>query len=824
MLSKRQSISRFEAASKSRGRATQSAATLYRLAAQQILHPESTAAPGCKGREELIQALKRALSAKTADAINSRSACAALCGPGGVGKSVLAREYAWRERESYGGVWWVRAAKRETLLDDLIALGVQLGIPAIEVASNRAAAARLALDLLEARRRDKQWLVVYDNAESPAGIEGLTPSTNAHVLITTRWSDWSGHAAELPVAVFPEDIAVDYLMAHPGGSVERPVEIRADVARLANDVGCLPLALAVARAHAWGMNWTFAQYRRHLADMIARQPTRTIDCPRSIAAIFELAISRTKAIAPEAERLLGIAAFLAPDLIPLDIVANDVMSELELGEAVAALADVSLITRETLEDGSPGISVHRLVQEAMQLRLGEAAGEMMALATRLLADVYPAGAIGPDDLRSWPACRRLGAHAVAVLGHAPETDRAAEKTVHLLNQYALHLNARAEHAAAEPLMRRAFAISEKSFGLDHPMITTPLNYLAGLLRDTDRLGDAEPLMRRALAIDEKSFGPDHPMVATDLNNLALVLEDTNRIREAEALYRRALAIDEKRSGPDHPKVAIRINNLAGLLQDSDRICEAEPLMRRALAISERSFGPDHPLVVADLNNLSQLLEASKRVGEAEALYRRALAIDEKSLGPDHPDVARDLNNLSLLLEATQRVDEAEPLYRRALSIDERSFGRDHPTVATDLNNLAGLLRDTDRLGEAEPLMRRALAIDEKSFGPDHPNVATDLNNLAELLRDTYHLGEAEPLMRRGLAILEASRGEGHPKTRTAYDNYTALLSDLSLAPAERAIKSAEPMSTPKLPMARRDFFSRVLERKKERRIVGGGVV
>ena len=47
-----------------------------------------------------------------------------------------------------------------------------------------------------------------------------------------------------------------------------------------------------------------------------------------------------------------------------------------------------------------------------------------------------------------------------------------------------------------------------------------LNNLAQLLQDTNRLAEAEPLMRRALAIDEKSFGPDHPDVAIGLNNLA----------------------------------------------------------------------------------------------------------------------------------------------------------------------------------------------------------------------------------------------------------------------------------------------------------------
>lgn len=48
--------------------------------------------------------------------------------------------------------------------------------------------------------------------------------------------------------------------------------------------------------------------------------------------------------------------------------------------------------------------------------------------------------------------------------------------------------------------------------------------------------EAEPLMRRALAIDEKSVGPDHPDVARDLNNLAQLLQATNRIAEAEPLY------------------------------------------------------------------------------------------------------------------------------------------------------------------------------------------------------------------------------------------------------------------------------------------------
>ncbi len=100
------------------------------------------------------------------------------------------------------------------------------------------------------------------------------------------------------------------------------------------------------------------------------------------------------------------------------------MSEIEKGEAVAALAEVSLVTREARGDGSPAISVHRLVQEVMRRRLGEGAADVAALATRLLSDGYHGA---PDDVRNWPACRRLEAHTVAVLVFAPDAGEAVEK-------------------------------------------------------------------------------------------------------------------------------------------------------------------------------------------------------------------------------------------------------------------------------------------------------------------------------------------------------------------------------------------------------------
>jgi tetratricopeptide (TPR) repeat protein len=160
---------------------------------------------------------------------------------------------------------------------------------------------------------------------------------------------------------------------------------------------------------------------------------------------------------------------------------------------------------------------------------------------------------------------------------------------------------------AEPLMRRALEIDEKSFGKDHPDVARDLNNLAQLLKDTNRLKEAEPLMRRALEIDEKSFGKDHPDVARDLNNLAQLLQATNRLKEAEPLYLRVVEIFEKSLGPEHPNVATALNNLAALLQATNRLKEAEPLMRRVVEIYEKSLGPEHPNVATVRLNLELLL-------------------------------------------------------------------------------------------------------------------------------------------------------------------------------------------------------------------------
>ena len=140
--------------------------------------------------------------------------------------------------------------------------------------------------------------------------------------------------------------------------------------------------------------------------------------------------------------------------------------------------------------------------------------------------------------------------------------------------------------------------------------STLLNNWGMSLHDAGDYAEAEPLLRRALAITEKALGPDHPNTATSLNNLAGLLESSSDYAGAEPLYRRALAIREKALGPDHPDTATSLNNLAWLLESKSDYAGAEPLFRRALAITEKALGPDHPATRTVRRNLNDVLKKS----------------------------------------------------------------------------------------------------------------------------------------------------------------------------------------------------------------------
>jgi len=746
------------------------------------------------GREEILAALHTQLGI---DQAGTRIPSAALQGLGGVGKTQIALEYAYRYALEYSAVCWIAAETVESILSSLLQMAEVLHVPEQHAAEQQ----RIVAAVQHWFATHSQWLLIWDNLEDLDLLERLLPSTRQGViLLTTRCQTLGTLAQGIDLLPMVPEEGLLFLVRRAKVldstatsedvrqlAVQRPTQYQA-AAELVTDMGGLPLALDQAGAYLeatqCGLSTYLELFRTQRAALLQQRGEGVRAHPASVWATFTLALEATAGRHPAVGELLHVCALLQPETIPeelfrqgaaqwgspLAVVCRDL---LEWNRVVAVACAYSLLSRHP---ETQTLSLHRLVQAVLEETMTEA--ERTEWSRRAIGAL---DALFPDvrfmtEPASWQQGARLLPHALRCLQRVGDAE-ASLVLASLAYKVAQYLSARARSAEAEPLYQRAMQIREQTLGPDHLDVASSLNELAGLYLDQGQYVRAEPLFQRALQIREQTLGPDHALVARALNNLALLSWLQGRYTEAEPLYQRAMQIEEQTPSADPTMRTLLCSNLAHLYQDQGRYAEAEALYQRALALWGQHLGSDHPSMMRTLNGLAGLCCKQGRYTEAEQLYQRALAIWEQLFGPDHPDVAHLLNGLAGLHREQGRDAEAEALYQRALCIREQAWGAAHPDVAETLHDLALFRQQQGHLSEARTLDERALQIRSQFLGEAHPKTIATRALYAQLVQATWSL-EAERASelraegisgpRKGEKQTDGSAGRGAP-TRSPDD-------------------------------------------------------
>ena len=637
--------------------------------------------PFFTGREKILEDLHSALAKKGATALAQ-----AISGLGGLGKTQTAIEYAYRYRDDYTYVFWVRADSRLALSTGFVEIARLLDLPEKD-AQSADDAVRAVRQWLESK---PGWLLIFDNADEPELLKEFRPrNAKGHVLLTSRAQvfDALGIARPIEIEAMSPAEALKFFFTRTGRDDDNAAE-RGAAAQLAEELGCLPLALEQAGAFVTAKKARFqdylASYRKRRLKLLKEFGPVAGDYPESVVTTWAINFQEVEEVSPEASDLLRVSAFLSPDRIPLELITKGAENlSTDLSVALCDVEDDPLALNEVLEpltrysfirldSDSQTYSIHRLVQEV--LRDGMDADTQRRWAESIvltLCEVFP-----PVEFKNWPLCRRLLPQVKAAAGLIEKWDHTSGAAALLLNNAALYCHHRGQYADAEPLFERALTILEKMLGPNHPSVATSLETLAGLYRFQGRHAEAEPLYERALAILEKALEPDHPNVARNLHNLAALYYAQDRYEKAELLYKRALTIGENVLGPDHPDIAQNCNNLGTLYYAQGKYSEAAPMYERALAIREKVLEPDHPDMAQSFNSLAALYYAQGKHAEAESLLERALAILEKSLEPDHPSIVTVLVNYAVLLRETGRETEAAEMEARVEAIRAKHARQD----------------------------------------------------------------------------------------------------------------------------------------------------
>ncbi len=149
--------------------------------------------PHFTGRDDLLQQLGQLFSAEQADQPMSIQQAAltqtqAITGLGGIGKTQIAIEYAYRARMQgrYYHTIWISAASEETILTSFVELA-RLYMPTLveKEGTNQRTIVDTLLRWLE--QCMQPWLLIFDNADDLSLVQPYLPRWgNGCILLTTR--------------------------------------------------------------------------------------------------------------------------------------------------------------------------------------------------------------------------------------------------------------------------------------------------------------------------------------------------------------------------------------------------------------------------------------------------------------------------------------------------------------------------------------------------------------------------------------------------------------------------------------------------------------
>ena len=747
-----------------------------------------------------------------------------MYGLGGIGKTEIAAEYAYRYRTHYDLCWWIRSDQEDLILNSLLNLGRQMQLTDLRL-DERDYSVELVMNALNQGEPYSNWLLIFDNANNSGMVANHIPRGPGHVIITSRDTLWRKALGVegLEVAEFELAETVEFLRKRVNAlavvtdkpesqdTIAENKRREKDARDLAKELDNLPIAADHAAAYLNQTGITVEAYIGLFRSNAHKLLAEDVDIPYPLAVATTWSISR-QVISPEADALFSLLAFFAPEPIyeellfqpgkiqaptePLERVLNN--SD-EFRRAKGELSRFSLVKVNAVRKV---IQVHRVVQAVTQGLLTRedpaAAGRMRQAAHSLLAAHDPNA---PDRDDSEEAYERSRQHIIG--------SRALQSSDPLVRRLIINQVRRLYHRGGfkESLNLGEIALEQwrEQFGYDEmtlalavevgsalrrigrwqEALTMNADTLSRLERDYPKEDEAYLMCARSYGIDlsilgryaealenderllplyERVFGPEHLHTLQMRNNLAISLRCLGRFDEALAYDEGTLAVRERLVGPTDTGTLTSRFAVARDLRRRGRWEEALDIIRDVHEILEAKGVPWNQfrlLVAADFS------VSLRRVGsypEARDEGEEALRHYEVVLGPEHRDTLRAAINLINDRRITNDLTGAQQLGVQTIDRLTKVAGSEHPNTVAARANLAIAKRFQGNPKAARELNEHALDDFIRIFGKRHPSPLVVMTNLASDLAAMGEVRRARELGEESWQLHREVRGADHPCT------------------------------------------------------------
>lgn len=776
------------------------------------------------GREKIFEQLH---------AILTNSGAAALNGMGGIGKTQIAAEYAYRYQNEYRYILWVRADSNETILSDFMAIGHLLSLPIRSDDKKKMIIGEIKRWLED----NASYLLILDNADDLQLVRNFIPTpAKGHLLYTTRAHATGDVAQSITVGKMqPSEGALLLLrrakFIKPGDTIDMVGEFeQANADRILKEVDGHPLAIDQVGAFIEETNVTLANYlelysnigqklRDRRGEFSSLANERQEKHPDSVTATFSIAFSNLRRACPKAANLICLCAFLHPDGIPERLISELIcpMPHGLLNSLKGIAAIVFLLLYWVLK---PSVLVKYLLPQSIAITWHkfrtitrvESQTDSAEVTVNITREACRFSLVQCDQAQKIITIHRLVQAVIQDKLSNRVKKYYAKKSIIALNNIFPDqqvLNPEKERVCEELIPHVLTCVPTlKKLKIHSPAALSLIRKAGEYFEYRGQYSQAEQLFKLTLDAEESLLGADHPHMLQTLRDLSLTYYRLDKLKEGEDIANRALSIAENTKNLSYQEDIV--NNLGLLALGKGRYMEAENKFRQALSLADKSSNirMNFPHVLC--YNLAKALFIQGRIKEAEIylndLQKKDIAHDEHSniegfvlalisnilvykgeydeacqikekayatieqkYGEKNPVTIDTLSSLALAYAAGGRFEKAEQLFLNALTLADEVFGAEHTKVASILNCLANAYASNGRHCDAKPLFKRAREIIENAFGTDHPFIADCLIGLANADMEAGNHKKADSNYRNAIKLLKAATGTERLNTAKAYN-------------------------------------------------------
>ncbi|KAH1845095.1 hypothetical protein KXX43_006719 [Aspergillus fumigatus] len=630
------------------------------------------------GRESIIEELDKYLlppeKSSPFSLGDSHRRHVVLCGIGGIGKTSIAIEYVFSRKTKFDAIFWIRSDEALKLEHDFCRIAVELGLQDANEPFNPVVCRELTKGWLEnlikvldqehdiISQAEVQWLIVFDNADSPDLLQDYWPlSSNGSILVTSR-----DPLSKNSPSIAYRAIDLPPLEDHEGAELLRRLSHVTDEeevsVKIAVKLGGLPLAISQMAAVIRYQYLSFTEFYERYEDEHDRRELHSFDAviPRPEARGNIASIWAVEQLGNHAACLLEICAMLDPDRIQERLFSSELSAlgwlehfpktSFAYSAARADLIKRSLITRDA---DKKEFRIHRVLQDSVLSKMStEKMLQTFSFSVDLVLAAWGSTPLVQRHVISLARSRDgLFPHALA-LRHMFERQYKAKnhgpglQIAKLMNEAGWYQHERGNSEDMKPFLTLALDICEQTPGPESAQLLADIHYgLAAAANETNDgaacLSHTEQLLKLRLETSS-STGKNDIRLAIAHNEYGIALVMNNEYEKSIAAFKTSIDVyrgllDYWPSMDTNPRT-----NMSFTFWVMGDLDQAWQTLRDLLSDRETKFGVNDRESYRTgrvYHGLGNICYDRGQFEESEDWHQRALSQYQSTLGNSHHKTA-----------------------------------------------------------------------------------------------------------------------------------------------------------------------------------------